>query len=409
MQVNYRKDFPLLNHTQVNGKRLAYLDNAATTQKPDQVIRAVKDYYEQFNANPHRGAYSLSAKSTDLYEAARERTVAFLHAESAEEIVFTKGATESLNLVAGSFGMDFIREGDEVLVSVAEHHSNLIPWQMTARAKGAELKYLYTDEKGELTLEELDKKITPRTRLIAVTHISNVLGIINPVHEIVRRARAVGAVVVLDITQSVPHVSVDVSALDVDFAAFSGHKMYAPMGIGVLYGKKKHLEAMSPSLYGGGMVEDVSEQMAVFAASPGKFEGGTQNVEGAVGLHAAIDYLSEIGYEKINRIENELTRYGLERLCEIPHVTVYGNENAHDRAGILSFNIEGVHPHDVTTILDADGIAIRAGHHCAHPLMRHMGVNSVCRASLCFYNTREDIDALSESIKGVRRWLLLES
>lgn len=408
MRTDFFDDFPLLKNGTANGKRLVYLDNAATTQKPARVIAAIKEYYEQSNANPHRGAYALSSKATDLYETARETVANFIHAESPEEILFTKGTTESLNLVAGSYGMDFIREGDEILVSIAEHHSNLIPWQVVAREKGAQLRYLYTDKNGKLTEKEIGAKINARTKLVAITHVSNVLGIVNPIGEIVRQAHAAGAVVVLDAAQSIPHRLVDVQELDVDFLAFSGHKLYAPMGIGVLYAKKEHLGKMRPLLYGGGMVDDVTEQDAVFAEAPSRFEGGTQNVEGAVGLQTAIAYLQEIGYEQIGRIENELTRYALERLHENQNVTVYGMEDGHDRAGIISFNIAGAHPHDVSTILDADGVAIRSGHHCAHPLMRHMGVSATCRISLCFYNTKEDIDILIKSIGQVRRWLGLE-
>lgn len=408
MRTNYKDDFPLLKNSTAGGKPLVYLDNAATTQKPAQVIEAVKEYYEQYNANPHRGAYPLSEKATEVYEAAREKAAEFIGADSPEEIVFTKGTTESLNLVASSYGLDNIREGDEILISIEEHHSNLIPWQAVAKTRNARLRYLYTDENGKLPLEEISAKINARTKIVAVTQVSNVLGIVNPLGEIVRRAREVGAVVVLDAAQSIPHMPVDVRALDVDFLAFSGHKLYAPTGIGVLYGKKEHLSKMQPLLFGGGMVDDVSEQDATFAEGPSKFEGGTQNVEGAVGLHAAIDYLEGIGYERIGQIESELTQYALTRFRSIPHVTVYGKESGNNRAGIISFNIDGAHPHDVSTILSADNVAIRSGHHCAHPLMRHMGVNATCRVSLCFYNTRDDIDILIESICKVREVLGLE-
>ncbi|EMS73442.1 cysteine desulfurase [Ruminiclostridium cellobioparum] len=408
MRTNYKDDFPLLKNSTAGGKPLVYLDNAATTQKPAQVIEAVKEYYEQYNANPHRGAYPLSEKATEVYEAAREKAAEFIGADSPEEIVFTKGTTESLNLVASSYGLDNIREGDEILISIEEHHSNLIPWQAVAKTRNARLRYLYTDENGKLPLEEISAKINARTKIVAVTQVSNVLGIVNPLGEIVRRAREVGAVVVLDAAQSIPHMPVDVRALDVDFLAFSGHKLYAPTGIGVLYGKKEHLRKMQPLLFGGGMVDDVSEQDATFAEGPSKFEGGTQNVEGAVGLHAAIDYLEGIGYERIGQIESELTQYALTRFHSIPHVTVYGKESGNNRAGIISFNIDGAHPHDVSTILSADNVAIRSGHHCAHPLMRHMGVNATCRVSLCFYNTRDDIDILIESICKVREVLGLE-
>ncbi|PJJ27645.1 cysteine desulfurase [Lacrimispora celerecrescens] len=407
MRTNYADDFPLLKNSTENGKRLVYLDNAATTQKPTQVIDAVRNYYEQYNANPHRGAYPLSEKATEAYESARGKVAAFIGAGSPDEIVFTKGTTESLNLIAGSYGMDIVQEGDEILISIAEHHSNLIPWQAVAKAKSAKLRYLYTDANGKLTTEEIAAKITTRTRIVAVAQVSNVLGIVNPIEEIVKRAHEAGAIVVLDAAQGIPHMPVDVQALDVDFLAFSGHKLYAPMGIGVLYAKKEHLRNMHPLLLGGGMVDDVSEQTAAYTDGPGKFEGGTQHVEGAVGLHSALDYLENIGYEQIGRIEHELTGYALARLHSIPHVTIYGQESGYGRTGVISFNIDGAHPHDVSTILSADGVAIRSGHHCAHPLMRYMGVNATCRASLCFYNTKDDIDVLIGSIWKVREVLKL--
>ncbi|WP_312427987.1 cysteine desulfurase [Lacrimispora sp.] len=407
MRTNYADDFPLLKNSSENGKRLVYLDNAATTQKPAQVIEAVRNYYGQYNANPHRGAYPLSEKATKVYETARERVAGFIGAGSPEEIVFTKGTTESLNLTAGAYGMDILQEGDEILISIAEHHSNLIPWQAVAKAKGAKLQYLYTDTNGKLTREEIAAKINARTRIVAVSQVSNVLGIVNPIGEIVKKAHEAGAVVVLDAAQGIPHMPVDVQALDVDFLAFSGHKLYAPMGIGVLYAKKEHLSNMRPWLLGGGMVDDVSEQTTTYTDGPAKFEGGTQNVEGAVGLHSAIDYLEDIGYEQIGRFEHELTGYALLRLQSIPHVTIYGQESGHERTGVISFNIDGAHPHDVSTILSSDGVAIRSGHHCAHPLMRHLGVNATCRVSLCFYNTKDDIDVLIESICKVREVLKL--
>ncbi len=405
MENEYRKDFPLLNDRTDNKKRLVYLDNAATTQKPLSVINAVKDYYEHSNANPHRGAYGLSSKATDIYEEAREVVRGFINASYAEEIVFTKGATEGFNLVAASYGEDFISEGDEILVSVAEHHSNLIPWQMIAKRKGAALRFLYTDSSGEITADEVADKINERTKLVAITHVSNVLGIINPVEEIAAKAHEVGAVVVLDAVQSVPHFQVDVQKLDVDFMVFSGHKMLAPMGIGVLYGRKKLLDKMRPLLYGGGMVEYVTEQDTVYTQAPYKFEGGTQNVEAACGLTKAIEYINDIGYDKIAAIEEQITEYALKRLNEIPYVTVYGNREQGKRTGVISFNIEGVHPHDVSTVLDAYGVAIRSGHHCAQPLMKHLDINACCRVSLYFYNSTEDIDCFIDAVKNVRRWL----
>ncbi len=405
MENEFIKDFPLLLNTDVNGKRLVYLDNAATTQKPSAVINAVREYYESSNANPHRGAYALSTRATGIYEEARERVKQFINAGNSEEIVFTKGATEGFNIVASCYGSNFINEGDEILISISEHHSNLIPWQIVAKAKGAVLKYMYTDKSGVLPEEEINGKINEKTKIVAVTQVSNVLGIINPMEKIVRKAHEYGAKVVMDATQSVPHFKVDVQSLDVDFMAFSAHKMLGPMGIGVLYGKKELLDKMPPLLYGGGMVEYVSEQDTTYAGLPTKFEGGTQNVEGAYGLTKAIDYISATGYEKIAGIEEALTGYALEKLKEIPYVTVYGGDSREKRTGVISFNIEGVHPHDVASIMDAYGVAIRSGHHCSQPLMKHLGINACCRASLYFYNTAEDIDIFTDAVKRVRGWL----
>lgn len=400
----YLKDFPILNEKR-DGKRLVYLDNAATTQKPLSVIQAVDEYYRTSNANPHRGLYELSIRATQMYEDSRAVVREFINADKDTEVVFTRNASESLNLVAYSYGMNFIKAGDEIALPVSEHHSNILPWQMVARAKGAKLIYLHPDQNGRLPEQELDK-IGPKTALVAVAHVSNVLGTVYPVEEIVRRAHAVGAVVVLDCAQSIPHYPVDVKKLDVDFAAFSGHKMLAPMGIGILYGKEELLNKMPPFLTGGEMIEYVSEQDATFAPLPQKFEAGTQNVGGAVGLAAAIRYLKQVGYDTIIKTEEELLAYALEGMAEIPHVTVYGDTKAGEqRCGVISFNVDGVHPHDVSSILDSDGVAIRAGHHCAQPLMHYLGVNATCRASLYFYNTKEDIDVFLESLKKVRGWL----
>lgn len=400
----YLNDFPILTETH-DGKRLVYLDNAATSQKPLSVIEAVDRYYRESNANPHRGLYELSIRATKMYEDSRAAVRKFIHAEKDCEVLFTRNASESLNLVAYSYGMNFIGEGDEIALPVSEHHSNVLPWQMVARAKGAKLIYLYPDKNGRLPKEELDK-IGAKTKLVAVAHVSNVLGTVYPVEEIVRRAHAAGAVVVLDCAQSIPHYPVDVRKLDVDFAAFSGHKMLAPMGIGVLYGKEELLNKMPPFLTGGEMIEYVSEQDATFAPLPQKFEAGTQNVGGAVGLAAAISYLNGVGYDTIIKTEEELLAYALDGMEKIPHVTVYGDTKAGDqRCGVISFNVDGVHPHDVSSILDSDGVAIRAGHHCAQPLMKYLGVNATCRASLYFYNTKEDIDIFLQSLKKVRGWL----
>jgi cysteine desulfurase/selenocysteine lyase len=408
MSNDYVNDFPILQKT-MNGKRLVYLDNGATTQKPLSVINAVQEYYAAFNANPHRGAYELSVKATESYENAREIVRKFLGAGKTSEIIFTKNATESLNLLAYSYGMTFINPGDEIVISIAEHHSNLVPWQQVAKAKGATLQYLYVNDAGILTDEEIEKKISSKTKLVAVTQVSNVLGIINPIEKIVHKAHSVGAVIIVDGAQSVPHFSVDVKALDVDFFVFSGHKMLAPMGIGVLYGKEHLLDKMPPFLCGGDMIEYVWEQDTSFAPLPAKFEAGTQNVGGALGLSAAIEYIEKVGLENIERIENELIHYAIPKLQQLPFITLYGCDDLSNKTGVISFNVKDIHPHDVSSILDADGIAIRAGHHCAHPLMQYLGVNATCRASFYFYNTREDVDALISSLGRVRGVLGYES
>ncbi|WP_163192469.1 cysteine desulfurase [Clostridium thermarum] len=404
MSNNYLLDFPVLNQT-INGKRLVYLDSAATAQKPLSVTKIVQEYYNLYNANPHRGAYYLSVKSTELYDTAREAVKDFIGAGSTREIIFTKNATEAFNLLAYSYGLNFINAGDEIVISIAEHHSNLVPWQMVAKAKGAVLKYMYTNEEGIIPEEEIQSKIGEKTKLVSVTHVSNVLGTINPVESIIKRAHEVDAAVIVDGSQSIPHMKVNVKELDADFMVFSGHKMLAPMGIGVLYGKEKYLNAMPPFLYGGDMIEYVWEQEAEFAELPFKFEGGTQNVGGALGLKEAIKYLDKVGMDNIKVTEKGLTSYALMKLDQLPYVTIYGTRDINKKAGVISFNIKDVHPHDVASILDADGISIRAGHHCAHPLMKYLGVNATCRASFYFYNTVEDIDIFIESIKGVRKWL----
>lgn len=404
---DFRRDFPLLKQT-MNGRPIVYLDNSATTQKPESVIRAIDEYYGQDNANPHRGAYALSIKATDIYENARERARRFIGADDAREIIFTRNTTESLNLVAYSYGLNHIGPGDEILLTIAEHHSNLVPWQQVAHAKGAVLKYIYLEKDGNLSPRDLETKITARTKLVAVTHVSNVLGLINPVREIADRAHAKGAVVVVDGAQSVPHIAVDVKALGADFFAFSGHKMLAPMGIGVLYGKSTLLDAMPPFLTGGDMIDDVSEQETTFAELPAKFEAGTQNVGGAAGLTAAIDYLEEVGFDRIHAREKELVAYALPRLRELPYIKLYGCDTTRDnKLGIITFNVKDVHPHDVSTILDAEGVAVRGGHHCAQPLMAYLGQNATCRASFYFYNTKDDVDRWIAALKKVREVMRL--
>lgn len=395
---DFLKDFPTLNREK-NGKRIAYLDSAATTQKPKAVIDAIKDYYENTNANPHRGAYELSVLATEAYDEAREKVRKFINAEHSEEIIFTKNATEAFNLLAISYGMNFINEGDEIVISIAEHHSNLIPWQNVARVKGAVLKYMYTDENGELTEEEVHSKITDKTKIVSITHVSNALGTINPVKEIAEYAHSKGAIVIVDGAQSVPHMKVDVRDINADFLVIAGHKLLAPMGIGVLYGKKDLLEKMPPVFFGGDMVEYVYEQETTYNVLPYKFEAGTQNVEAAVGLSKAIDYLNEIGMDNVEKIEKELMTYAIEEISKLDYVKIYGPKDIEKRGGVLSFEIEGVHPHDVASIFDTFGVCIRAGNHCAQPLMRYMGINATSRASIYFYNTKEDIDRLVEAIK----------
>ena len=398
----YLRDFPILQ-TKMNGRPIVYLDNGATTQKPETVIRAVADYCTYCNANPHRGAYELSVKATDIYERARVRTQQFIGAARPEEVVFTKNATEALNLVAYSYGLANVREGDEIVITISEHHSNIVPWQFVAKSRGAVLKYIYLGEDGNLSEADIAQQITERTKIVAVTQVSNVLGLVNDVRAVADRAHAVGAVVVVDGSQSAPHIKVDVQAMDADFFAFSGHKMLSPMGIGVLYGKYNILDAMPPFLFGGDMIDYVGEQETTFAELPAKFEAGTQNVSGASGLIAAIDYLDKIGFDRIEAIERDLLSYALPQLRELPFVELYGCDSTRgNKTGIITFNVKDVHPHDVSTILDSYGVAIRAGHHCAQPLMRYLEQNATCRASFYLYNTHEDIDQFIAALKKVR-------
>ena len=398
----YLRDFPILQ-TKMNGRPIVYLDNGATTQKPETVIRAVADYCTYCNANPHRGAYELSVKATDIYERARVRTQQFIGAARSEEVVFTKNATEALNLVAYSYGLANVREGDEIVITISEHHSNIVPWQFVAKSRGAVLKYIYLGEDGNLSEADIAQQITERTKIVAVTQVSNVLGLVNDVRVVADRAHAIGAVVVVDGSQSVPHIKVDVQAMDADFFAFSGHKMLSPMGIGVLYGKYNILDAMPPFLFGGDMIDYVGEQETTFAELPAKFEAGTQNVSGASGLIAAIDYLDKIGFDRIEAIERDLLSYALPQLRELPFVELYGCDSTRgNKTGIITFNVKDIHPHDVSTILDSYGVAIRAGHHCAQPLMRYLGQNATCRASFYLYNTHEDIDRFIAALKKVR-------
>lgn len=402
MNADFRSDFPIFNAPE--NKDLIYFDNAATTQRPRQVIDAVKNFYEKSNANPLRGLYGLSSQATELYENARNTVASFINA-AAEEIIFTRNASESLNLVAYTWGMQNVREGDEIAVTVMEHHSNILPWQMVCAAKNAKLVFLDCNKAtGEIPLSELNK-INERTKLVAVTYVSNVLGITNPVKEIAEAAHKNGAVVVVDGAQTVPHFKVDVQAIGADFFAFSGHKMCAPMGIGVLYGRRELLETMPPFLRGGEMIEYVTKEGATWAELPHKFEAGTVNAAGAVGLGAAIDYINSIGFDEIVRRDHELTTLLMEEMYRIPHVHVVGHPDPLRHCGIVTFMVDGVHPHDIATVLDEEHIAIRAGHHCAQPLGAHLGLPSTARASLYFYNTEDEVHRFAEKLSSVRKWM----
>ena len=399
---NIRSDFPLLQDS-MNNKPLIYFDNAATTQKPQAVIDAVKDHYCHANANPNRGTYDLSVLATDRFEAARKAVVSFIHAPSDETIIFTRGTTESINLIAYSYARKKLQPGDEILISILEHHANLVPWQQVCKETGAVLKYVYLNENYEITLSAVKAALSEKTKIVAITHASNVLGTITPIEEIAAAAHEKGALCVVDAAQSIPHKRVDVQKLDCDFLAFSAHKMYAPAGMGVLYGKKEIMESMEPFLSGGDMIEYVDEQSTTFAPLPRKFEAGTQNVEGAVGLHAAIDYIQKIGIESIIEKEKGLTAYAVEKLLQLEHVHVYGSKQPQRMDPIISFGVSEVHAHDVATILNQDGIAVRAGFHCAQPLMKYLNIRATCRVSFSFYNTKEEIDQFIQSVSNVRK------
>ena len=395
---DFKADFPLLNE-----RDIAYLDNAATAQRPVPVLEAERKFYERFNANPLRGLYALGVEATEEYEKARERVRQFLHAGSSQEIVFTRNTTESINLVAYSYGLERLKPGDEILVSIAEHHSDLLPWQMVARRTGATLRFLECDPDGTFPLERIQAMVGPNTKLAAMGQVSNVLGRTAPVEELIRLVHQNGGVVLVDAAQSAPHMPVDVTTLDVDFLAFSGHKLMAPMGIGVLYGKKALLDAMPPFLTGGEMIESVTREGAVYAELPHKFEAGTVNGGGAVALAAAIDYLEQVGWQEVMGREEALTKLAFDGLSQIPGVHILGSQDPTEHCGILSFTVDGVHPHDIAAILDDAHVAIRAGHHCAQPLLAHLGVRSSARASIAFYNTEEDVARLVDTMKTVRR------
>ena len=388
-----RKLFPILDQ-EVNGQPLVYLDSAATSQKPAAVIETIEQYYRGYNSNVHRGVHTLGTKATDAYEGAREKVRKFINASSTEEIIFTKGTTASLNLVARSYGGANLKEGDEIVISHMEHHSNIIPWQQIAKEKGAVLKYVPLQEDGTISLDDVRATVTDATKIVSIMQVSNVLGVINPVKEIAKIAHEHGAIMVVDGAQSTPHMKVDVRDLDCDFFAFSGHKMVGPTGIGVLYGKKDLLENMEPIEFGGEMIDFVGLYESTWKELPWKFEGGTPIIAGAIGLGAAIDFLEEIGLDQIAEHEHKLAAYALEKLKEVEGLKVYGPQDAQKRTGVITFNIDDVHPHDVATVLDADGIAVRAGHHCAQPLMKWLDVSSTARASFYLYNTEEDVDKL---------------
>lgn len=401
MSSNYREDFKFFSEY----PDLIYFDNAATTQKPNVVLERMIRYYESENANPLRGVYDLSVKATDAYENARARTADFIGAESASEIIFTRNASESLNLIAKSYGETFLKEGDEIVLTVIEHHSNLLPWQEVGKKTGAKLVFLESDKTGFISDEEIKAKITEKTKLVSLAHISNVLGRKNPVEKVIKAAHDVGAVAVIDGAQAVPHTKVNVRELDADFYVFSGHKMLAPMGIGVVYGKKKLLNKMPPFLTGGEMIEYVELDSATYAEVPHKFEAGTVNVGGAVGLHAAMDYLENIGFDYIEETELRLTKRLFEGMKALPYINIAGSEGAKEHNGIITFTIDDVHPHDSASILNNAKICVRAGHHCAQPLMKFLGFNSTLRASLYFYNTEEEVDRFLDSLTKVRGWL----
>lgn len=395
--TDYRRDFPLLMQ-----ETAAYLDNAATAQRPQCVLDAEKTFYETQNANPLRGLYPLSIAATEAVEEARVAVRDFLHAKSSQEIIFTRNTTEALNLVAYSYGLPHVHAGDEVVVSILEHHSNLLPWQMVCRQTGATLKFIDCEMDGRLDLNKVSEIITEKTKIVAVTHVSNVIGRVNPIREIADMAHRVGAVIVVDGAQSTPHIPVDVQALDADFLAFSGHKVFGPMGIGALYGKRRLLEKMPPFLSGGEMIESVTRTGATYAELPYKFEAGTGNAAGAVGLHAAIRYMQSVGFDTMHERETALVARMKAGMADMPFIHVLGSGSPEEHSGIVTFTVDGVHPHDVSEILAADGVCIRAGHHCAQPLLKHLGYSSTVRASCAFYNTPDEVDRLLDSLKTIR-------
>ena len=398
-----KKYFPILNQ-EVNGHPLVYLDSAATSQKPVQVIESLMNYYNLDNSNVHRGVHTLGNRATDAYEGAREKVRKFINASSTQEVIFTRGTTTSLNTVASGYGRQTIKEGDEIVISYMEHHSNIIPWQQLAKEKGAVLKYIDLEEDGTISVETARKTITPKTKIVSIMYVSNVLGSINPVKEIAKIAHENGAIMVVDGAQAAPHMKVDVQDLDCDFFAMSGHKMCGPTGIGVLYGKQTLLENMEPVEFGGEMIDFVGLHDSTWKELPWKFEGGTPIIASAVGLGAAIDFLNEIGLENIEAHEHKLAAYAMDQLETIDGLTIYGPRDANKRCGLVTFNLDDVHPHDVATVLDMNGIAIRAGHHCAQPLMKWLKVTATARASFYMYNDEADIDALVTGLRSAKEY-----
>ncbi|PCF35865.1 cysteine desulfurase [Staphylococcus delphini] len=400
------KDFPILEQ-QVNGKRLAYLDSTATSQKPKQVIDALSDYYERYNSNVHRGVHTLGSLATDGYEGARETVRRFIHAKYFEEIIFTRGTTAAINMIAHSYGDANVSEGDEIVVTQMEHHANLVPWQQLAKRQGATLKFIPMAEDGTITLEAVRETVSERTKIVAIAHVSNVLGTINDIKAIAEIAHEHGAIISVDGAQSVPHMKVDVQDLNVDFYSFSGHKMLGPTGIGVLYGKREHLNQMEPTEFGGDMIDFVDLYDSTWTDLPTKFEAGTPLIAQAIGLQAAIEYIESIGFDAIHDHEHALTTYAYEQMSQIEGIDIYG-PSKDKRAGIITFNLKDVHPHDVATALDTEGVAVRAGHHCAQPLMKWLNVSSTARASFYIYNTKEDIDQLVEGLKQTKEFFSYE-
>ena len=398
--IRIRKDFPALDQT-IHGKPLAYLDNAATSQKPRAVLDVLSEYYERDNANVHRGIHELSRRATVAFEAAREKVASWINAPSTAECVWTRGTTEAINLVATAWGLDHVGEGDEILISVMEHHSNIVPWQLLAARTGATLKYIEIDDEGRLVLDGLESLITERTKIVSISDVSNSLGTINPVKTIVDASRAVGAIVMVDGAQGVVHTKVDVQDLGCDFYAFGGHKMCGPTGVGVLWGRLELLEAMAPFQGGGEMIQIVERDQSSWAAVPHKFEAGTPNIAGAIGMGAAVDYLSNIGIEAIAIHESEIMAYAMAQLSLVPCLRMFGPSSLDDRSAVISFTMGDAHPHDISTILDTEGVAIRAGHHCAQLVMKHFGVSATARASFYLYSTQEDVDRLVEGLDQV--------